>query len=379
MAFGKKNQIVINPFKYNIGLIGEGGIGKTTVIYEACKKFLGNNGEYLFVECGKEDGQEAIAGINYIGCKDWNGTYDELNNTVGFRLLVEDIIKNKNTEYPTLQTLVIDTYDQLREIAVNEVLRMHNEKNPRNQVKTIKSAFGGFMAGDDMADDIILDNLWRLKEVGVHFIIIGHVKNKDITDAATGDVYTQLTTDMPMRSFNKIKTKLHFLGVASVDRDVIKERKGKKDIKTIKSETRKITFRDDNYALDSKSRFADIVNEIPLNADAFLKALTDAIEAEAKKGEVSIEDLKKNQEEKDAAVKQRAEEISNSAQLSQNSNDGDELKNLKKDIIEHCKRLGGSSNLEMMSILKEYVPSGNPNGLTEIPKAKELLSRLETM
>lgn len=307
MAFGKKNVIKVDPLSYNLALIGEGGIGKTTVIKEFCEKLSGPDG-YLFAECGKEDGADAISGINYINCPDWNSEYDELNNSVGFNLLVDDILENKTTDYPNLRVLVIDTYDQLREIVEPEVIRLHNKENPEKRVKSIKSAFGGFMAGDDKADEIILDKLWELKKVGVHFIIIGHVKQREVTDSATGDQYTQLTTDMSMRSFNKIKTKLHFLGVASVNREIVKEKKNSKNV--IKSETRRITFRDDNYALDSKSRFADIVDEIPLNADALIKALSDAIEAEAKKGSKSIEELKKEQSEIAKKVEERAGEYS---------------------------------------------------------------------
>lgn len=32
MGYGKKNTIKIDPLSYNIGLIGESGIGKTTII-----------------------------------------------------------------------------------------------------------------------------------------------------------------------------------------------------------------------------------------------------------------------------------------------------------------------------------------------------------
>ena len=48
-------------------------------------------------------------------------------------------------------------------------------------------------------------------------------------------------------------------------------------VNKIKRERRKIVFRDDNYSVDSKSRFAGIVDEIPLDADELLKALHDAI------------------------------------------------------------------------------------------------------
>lgn len=315
MAFGKKNVIKIDPLSYNLGLIGEGGIGKTTVIKEFCEKLAGPDG-YLFAECGKEDGADAISGINYINCPDWNSGYDELNNAVGFQLLIDDILENKSTDYPNLRVLVVDTYDQLRQIVEPEVIRLHNKENPDKRVKSIKAAFGGYMGGEDKADDIILDKLWELKKVGVHFIIIGHVKQREITDSATGDQYTQVTTDMSMRSFNKIKTKLHFLGVASVNREIVKEKKNSKSVATIKSETRRITFRDDNYALDSKSRFADIVDEIPLDADALIKALSDAIEAEAKKGSKSIDELKREQDEIAKKVEERAEKYSNAKKAS---------------------------------------------------------------
>lgn len=315
MAFGKKNVIKIDPLNYNIGLIGDGGIGKTTVIKEFCEKLAGPDG-YIFAECGKEDGADAIAGINYINCPDWNSDYDELNNSVGFQLLIDDIIENKTTDYPNLRVVVVDTYDQLRDIVEPEVIRLHNKENPDKRVKSIKAAFGGYMGGEDKADELILDRLWELKKVGVHFIIIGHVKQREVTDSATGDQYTQVTTDMSMRSFNKIKTKLHFLGVASVNREIMKEKKNSKNIATIKSETRRITFRDDNYALDSKSRFADIVDEIPLDADALIKALCDAIETEAKKGSKSIDELKKEQAEVAKEVEKRAEEYSNNKKSS---------------------------------------------------------------
>ena len=97
MAIGRKNVIKIDPLNYNIGLIGEGGIGKTTIIKEMCEKLTGDG--YLFAECGKEDGADAISGINYVNCPEWNGEYDEVTNSVGFNDLINDIIENKDTEY----------------------------------------------------------------------------------------------------------------------------------------------------------------------------------------------------------------------------------------------------------------------------------------
>lgn len=310
MAFGKKNVVKTDPFCYNIGLLGEGGIGKTTLIYKMCRKHLGDDG-YLFVECGKEDGADAISGINYINCPDWNSEYDELNNSVGFKLLIEDILENKDTDYPNLRVLAVDTYDQLREIVEPEVIRRHNKQHPDKRVTSVKAAFGGYNAGDDMCDDIILDLLWELKKVGVQFIIIGHVKQRDVTDIYSGESYTTLTTDMSMRSFNKMRTKLHFLGLASIDREIVKLQKSDKDKKAkgkVQSETRRITFRDDNYAIDSKSRFADIAGECEMNEDALYQTLVDAIEAEAARGEGGLKASEKEQKAFDAGRAKKASE-----------------------------------------------------------------------
>ncbi len=312
MGFGKRNVVKVDPFAYNICLIGEGGIGKTTLIKQFCEKYLGEDG-YIFAECGKEDGADAISGINYVNCPDWNSEYDELDNSVGFKLLIEDILENKDTDYPNLKVLVVDTYNQLRAIAEPEIVRQHNKLHPDKKCTSINGAFGGYGKGEEKCDEMILDMLWSLKNVGVHFIVIGHVKQRDVTDIASGEQYTQLTTDMAIKSFNALKTKLHFLGVASIDREIVKKKKAEGDKKAkghVTSEARRITFRDDNYAIDSKSRFADIAPECEMTAEALYQTLVDAIEAEASKGVGGLKAAQKAQKTYDAAKAKKASEFS---------------------------------------------------------------------
>ena len=315
MKFGRKNEIKINPLAYNFMLIGESGIGKTTIIKEYCEKLAGSDG-YMFLETGKEDGQDAIEGINYITCDEWDGDYNETLNTMGFATFIDDVVENKASDWPDLKVVVIDTLDELFSIAEPEVIRMHNKENPNKRVKSIKAAFGGFMAGEDKAIEIVEDKLWSLKRVGVSFVIIGHTKNRNQTDPITGEDYMQLTTNMPQRYFNALKTKVHFLGVASVDREIVKEKTGKKNVVTgqietkgvVKGETRRITFRDDNYVVDSKSRFADIVPEIPFDSDVLIQALTDAIKSEQAKSGVSFDTAKKKQAKQEKELEKRVAE-----------------------------------------------------------------------
>lgn len=309
--FGEKREICIDPLAYNIGLIGESGIGKSTVIKEVCEKLVGDDG-YIALDIGKEDGHDAINGIVSAKIPDW----------ATFKEFCDDVIENKLTDYKDLRVVILDTFDQLLEITEPEVIRMHNRANPdKPKITSIKAAFGGFMAGEDKAIQLVLDKMWELKSVGVSFIAIGHTKKKDVDDPITGESYSILTTNMSQRYFNALKTKLHFLGVAYIDREIVKQKTGKKNIVTkeeevkgrVLSESRRISFRDDNYSVDSKSRFADIVDEIPLDADAFIKALKDAILAEHSKGGKSVEQSEKElkearkQQEKELAEKQKAD------------------------------------------------------------------------
>lgn len=375
MGYGKKNVIKIDPLSYNIGLIGESGIGKTTIIKEMCEKLVGEDG-YRFLECGKEDGADGIDGINYLNCPEWSMDYDEYTNSIGFEDFVDDVVENKSTEYPDLKTVVIDTYDQLIEIAKPEVIRMHNAEHPEKPVKSIKAAFGGYMSGEDKATEIVLDKLWELKSVGVHFIIIGHVKQRQQEDVVTGQTYTSLTTNMSMRDFNAIKTKLHFLGVASIDREIVQEKTGKKDDKkkdimkgVIAKESRKITFRDDSYSIDSKSRFADIVPECDFNVDSLIQALTDAIKAEASKGKKSIAELKKEQ---DAAAEKRAEQI---AAVEESNKKEKELNEIKAKIKDFCiANKGKAAVLKPLLALAKEKGYENPMAVDDINVAKEILA-----
>lgn len=55
------------------------------------------------------------------------------------------------------------------------------------------------------------------------------------------------------------------------------------------------------------------------------------------------------------------------------------LPDIKKEIVNLCKALGGTKNKEMMDEIKKYVPSGNPNGIKDENDAMALLKTLKTM
>lgn len=277
--FGKKSVVSNNIWNYNIGILGESGVGKTTLMYNVCNKLVGDDG-YILLNIGKEDGVKCIDGI----------VYEDVPNYKAWNEITKDIIDNKKTDYPNLKIIVIDTLDQLFEIAEPEVIRKWNNDNATKKdftpAKTLNQACGGFGRGEDAVINLLLNRIWELKKVGVAFFYTGHTKRREIEDAITGQTYSSLTTNMMQRYFTAVKTKTDVLGIACIDREIIKEKTGKKNIITkqeetrnkISSESRVIKFRDDNYSVDSKSRFAGIIEQIPLDADEFIKAIKNAID-----------------------------------------------------------------------------------------------------
>jgi len=334
--YGKKNKVSENLWDYNVCVLGESGIGKTTLMVETCEKTVGSDG-YMIFNCGKEDGIDCLQ----------DASYENIDTYKKFDEVTKDIIKNKDTDYPDLKIVVTDTLDQLFEIVEPEAVRRWNVENQGKkdftQAKTLNQSWGGFGRGEEKVIEIILDRLWELKKVGVAFWCCGHVKTREIVDSYTGETYTSLSTNMMQKYFNGVKTKMHVVGIACIDREIIKESTGRKNVVTKKditknkvvSESRKIIFRDDNYGVDSKSRFAHIVDQIPLNSDDFIKALTDAV-CNAKKDKKSNNISKKTT---NIPVGNEVNKSIDNSTLGEENTENNEISNYPENLIEIAREL----------------------------------------
>ena len=366
MAFGKRNEIKIDPLKYNIALLGESGIGKTTIVKQMCEK-LGGEDSYIFLEMAGEAGADAIQGIVYEDVDDWDMVEE----------IVSDIEYNKTTEYPNLRAIVVDTYDGWINLAQSEAIRLWNKAHPDKKADSIDASWNGFQKGQQKAFDLMFDIIKRLRAVGVATIIIGHVKNREITDVASGTTYQQLTSDVEKIYFNLLKKKMHFVGLAYFDRTIITEKTGKKNIVTkkeetinrISDETRKIRFRDPAMAVDSKSRFAEVVPEIDFNVDDFIQAMKDAIQKEATKSDKSIDELKAEQAAKEAEELKRIAEAEEKAKLQK------ELEKVISGIVDFFTE--NKTNVEAIKPIMAKVRElgyDNPKEITDIKDAKAVLA-----
>jgi hypothetical protein len=362
--FGKKNHVKVDPFNYSLMMLGEPKIGKTSLLYQVAEKLLGEDG-YIFAELFRERGADAIEGIVAENLPTWDDWVE----------FVDDIVDNKTEDYPDLRVVFVDTYDQYIAMAEEEAVRLWNKDNPEKRAKTLNQSWGGFGSGKKVIE-LMFEQIDRLESVGVKVWWVGHVKTKEVKNIYDEETYQTLTSDQQQNYFNALKKNLHFLCLAYFDRQLQKEKTGKKNIVTkkeeiktvIKDETRKIKFRDDSFVVDSGSRFSDIVPEINLDPDEFIAAITDAIKAEISKNGVSVEDRKKENDKEDAENLKRIAEAEKAARIQK------ELDETKAKIIEFF--TANKTNLEVIKpVLDLCRDSGfsNPTDIDNVSVAKKIL------
>lgn len=283
MAYGKKVKISTDLSDLIFGLVGESGCGKSTTLFHMAETLFGEDG-YILLDMGSEYGSEYLEGV----------TAEPVETFKKFLDIVNDVIKNKDKEYPNLKLLIFDTLDALFEIGEPWLVKTYNSEHlgEKNFVpaKTINACEGGFMHGQDRLIDIIVEQIVKLKKAGVGVWYSGHVKRRSTDDIFTGETYDMLTTSMSQRYFEAIKNKTHALGVAYVDRSLTEQEIGKenpithkkKKINKVTAEAVKVKFRDDSYTTASKSRLKYIIEEVNLNEQEIIEALKNAITEEKK-------------------------------------------------------------------------------------------------
>ena len=309
--FGNRKRVSKNVNDFMIGIMAPSGWGKTTLMYETCEKLFGPDG-YIIADMGDEDGTAAINDIVAEQIPTWKR----------FREMVDDIVKNKDTDYADVKVIILDTLDAAFEKAEEYTVKAWNQENMGQQgfknASSINSVEGGFGKGLDRTIETVKKEINRLAKVGVKVWWTAHVKEKDQTDLFTGTNYTTLTANMSMKYFNSIKNISHIIGFGYFDRTVEKQEVGEANVVTKKKktrnavldETRKIKFRDDSMIADAKSRFATIIDEIILDTDEFIKAITDAINSAS--GDEAAETkptTKKKSTKKPEPVEESVEEI----------------------------------------------------------------------
>lgn len=300
---GKIREVKVDLSNYTYLINGVAGIGKTTTVCEIGQKEFGIDG-FLLLTIGEEPEPEHIGNLWNAKVSDW----DELEETI------DELCEYKDEDYKELRMVGIDSVDEVFRLAENKVVEMHNAKvKPADRINTIKSAFGGFQAGNNMVIDMVAKVLFKLRSYGVSLFFIGHTKQKNKTDLLTEIEYEQITSNLDNKYYNCIKDKVNIVMCAYMEREFtdLKVRKDaftktNKDVGVISKETRVVAFRDDGFAIDTKSHLKYIVPKCELDSDVIIKELKDAMKKQAN----IYSDKPLSDEEVEEKAKEQREEVS---------------------------------------------------------------------
>ena len=366
--YGKKNHISLNVTDVSTILLGQPKVGKTTIFKEIAEKEVGE--QYMFFEFYHENGSRYIENIIAEDIPDWEH----------FEEVVSDIEENPG-DYD-LKVVYWDTLDGAITIAEQESLRLWNKEcRTKGQADkctdSINAAWGGFQHGQDKAMELLDDMKFRLEAVGIKVQLIGHIKTTNIIDPVTNETYTQLTSDVTQKYFNHFKKMYDLIAVAYIDRDVVAEKTGRKNVVThkdetrnvVKSETRKIKFRDPMFAIDSGGRLREIVDEIDFGADEFIEAVKNALTTAVEKAGVDLKDRAKEDKANDKA---KAKEIADNIASNKVKK---ELETVISSIVDKCKE---DKTLAKSVVAKcKELGFANPKEIDDCEIAKEILAMCE--
>jgi hypothetical protein len=285
----KKNEVKVDIASYMHYIRGVKKVGKTTLFFDIVNKLSnGNMNKGLLISLGDEDGYKALEGLIVA-----NGT-----NWTDFIEIVDDLVENKSDN--DFEFLGLDTVDELFNIAIDEVLRLHKKKY-NEKCETLNAAFGGYGAGRDKLKEIVREQIARLKGAGYGIFAIGHTKLRNVKEKGKNEEYQQLTTSLNFDYDSVIADKADIVATISIDKDIIDVQDieiggKKKKVGSIGGVTRWIHFRDDNFNVDCGARFDNIVAKVELSAENYISAVEDAIKSSTKgKTDKDIEKMKKKE------------------------------------------------------------------------------------
>lgn len=335
---GKLREVKVDIANYSYLINGIAGVGKTTTVSEIAVKKYGVEG-YLLLTIGAEPMPEHIGNIYNERVADWSDLEDA----------IESICEYKNEDYPELRVVGIDSIDEVFRLAENEVILRHNRKHQDKRTDTIKSAFGGYQAGENMVINMVIETLFKLRDYGICPFFIGHTKTKNKTDQISEIEFEQITSNLDNKYYTAIKDKVSVVMCAYMEREMedlqtVKDAftKQNKQVGKIKSEKRMVTFRDEEFAIDVKSHLKHIIPKCELDSDIIIKELEEAIrkQAEMFHGEKTDEQI---EEKKVEQAKQMAEEPIKTASTV-------DVVQVKTDKLETIK--GNLSKLDMTELQK---------------------------
>ena len=247
--------------------------GKSSLFKNMILAKYGDPEKGLLVEIGHEYGDKLLDNVNSTHVD----TYKD------FIELKQWLIKEKGKEHD-IRIIGFDVADEMIPIFEKEVIRLNDIENPNKKAKSIKSAFGGYNAGVEMAASMIKEYMTDLKKAGFGVVVIAHTKMKQVKEKGSIDEegYQILTSNL-QNAYESVFGDISDLVLTGyIDRNIETVGDGDSAKRYATSEIRKLYFRGTSL-IDAGSRFAAdavpefmVFDKMDMGAE-FIKTVEDGI------------------------------------------------------------------------------------------------------
>lgn len=344
----KKNQVMASILGYYYYIRGVEKSGKTTLFYEINQELYGCQDKGLLISMGKEDGYKALPDIQYEvidNIKDSKGKTVK-SGWKQFVELVDDLVEDKKNGECDIELIAIDTYDEFTKLVGDEVVRLSNIKNPTKKCESINAAFGGFNGGFEKYEELVEEQLHKLRRAGFTLFVISHTKVRTIKEKGMNEdeSYQMLTTNLDSRFDNVISHKADVIATIQIDKDIID---GK-----LNGTNRYIYFRESNF-VKAGSRFNNIVEKVELSAKNFITAIEDGIKNSMRKP-ITDEEFEKKKVEDEKIRQEKIDKEQEKIESLKIPVDLERNEEIKEIILSKWKETSAEIKTQIKNIMEKY-------------------------
>lgn len=295
--FMETNETSLDLFDYSIRIMGEAGVGKSSLFHELVQKFAKETGnKNIGILLPLELGYTALNGINVFKLTDPRTGLkkDTLTNWKEVVQAVDTLVsaKKQNPNFP-VKIVGIDTTTRLEKYGMKEIETIHF--NETGVHKNFNGVYGGYGAGHSKLKAMLTEDIIdKLRNAGFIPYYISHSRTKQKKTRTTGEEYSFVGSATGDGFDSIILDDCDFSLAYALERKIVNKQEVVGD--------RVVKLRNDEEFKGAKARFQDVPSEFKAGnnasetADIFVDIFKKAVKSESGiVDDVVLEEKKKEQ------------------------------------------------------------------------------------
>ena len=297
MGLFKTNQVKCDIGSYIHYWRGVKKSGKTTLFYDLVQEQYGDLNKGLLIAVGDEIGYQALDGLVYTEAPTWSDLIE----------IIDELVENKSDN--EFEIVALDTVDEMIKLAQEEVKRLH--KKAKGQPAEFNACFGGYGAPRKKVEELVDEQLARIRRSGYGLVYIGHTKLRDVQEK-NGDNYQQLTSNLSADYDGIFANKADIVMTIVVEKNIDEN-------KHISGTDRYMYFRSDGF-VDAGGRFSEMPEKVEYSAKNYIEAFEAGVKG-AIKGKVTDKEIEKRKKKEVEERSEAANEYVETEKASKAKND----------------------------------------------------------